>query len=102
MGRVMNSDLFDGVIQKLNKKLCLTDDVLRDTPIITLLGNRALFIENYKRIKKFTQEDILIETKIGEVDVEGKKLYMDCYYEDEVMVRGVIKQIILKGVGDNK
>lgn len=96
----MNSEIFDGVIHKLNKRLHLTEDILRDTPVITLLGNKALCIENYKKIKKFTQEDILIDTRIGDISVEGKKLYLDCYYEDEVVVRGNIKQIILKGVGE--
>ena len=82
-----------GIIHTINKSLHLTDDILINTPIITLLGNKGVSIENYKKIKIFTDEEVVVDTFLGDVEIAGDKLYLECYYEDEVVIRGTIKMV---------
>ncbi len=82
-----------GIVHTINKSLHLTDDILGNTPIITFLGNKGVCIENYKKIKIFTDDKVVVDTFIGDVEIVGIKLYMECYYEDEVVIRGTIKMV---------
>ena len=88
---------YNELLYRINKSLHLTDDVLKNTSIITVLGDKGVCIENYNKIKVFLDEITVIETVHEDVEIKGNKLHLESCYADEILIRGKID-----GVSFNK
>ena len=96
----MKNSIFEDVIDVINKRLQLTDDILNNTVQITVLGARGICIENYRRVKTFNSEIIIIDSKSGEVVIKGEKLFIDILSEEEIFIRGKVLEINLGNLGE--
>lgn len=97
----MKSNVFESVIDAINRKLQLTNDILSNTVQITVLGTRGICIENYYKIKTFTSQVIVIDSKSGDVVIKGDKLIIDVFNEDEILIRGRVLEINMESLGEN-
>lgn len=90
--RESNSD-----INKLKCRIAdisgIPKDVALGMPILTILGQLELCIENYRGILEYTDMCIRIQTKIGQIKVTGKNLQVEYYTNDEMKVTGRITAI---------
>ncbi len=77
------------ILEKLN----LPKDITRGAFILTAIGNRELYIENYKGILEYTKDCIRIQGKNTYILVEGKNLTIDHYTEEDMMIKGQIFSI---------
>lgn len=68
-------------------------DVVLGVPIVTVLGQIEICIENYRGIIEYTDLLIRIQTKVGQIKIIGQKLQIDYYTNDEMKVTGRIKAI---------
>ncbi len=68
-------------------------DVMRGETILTLIGTRAVHIENYRSILVYTDSEIRIQCRHYILSVSGKKLKI-CYYDkDEMKIAGRMEVI---------
>lgn len=70
-------------------------DVVLGVPILTMLGQMELHIENYSQILEYTDLLIRIRTKSGQIKVSGQRMQIDFFTNDEMKVTGHIKSIEL-------
>ena len=69
------------------------DLACRET-IVTLTGHKHAVVENYKKILKFTKEEIIISTYSGKLTIQGQKLEILWYTAEEMTITGYISRII--------
>ena len=68
-------------------------DVMSGETILTLIGTRAVHIENYRSILVYTDSEIRIQCRHYILFVSGKKLKI-CYYDkDEMKIAGRMEVI---------
>ncbi|MGB9813259.1 MAG: sporulation protein YqfC [Thermovenabulum sp.] len=81
---------------KLAEKLDLPKEVLINLPLITLTGDLALSVENFKGIIRYEVDSIVLNSSIGEIEILGENLFIKYLVSDEVRVEGKVKKIIFK------
>ena len=68
-------------------------DAMKGETILTLIGMRAVHIENYRSILVYTDTEIRIRCRHDILSVSGKKLKI-CYYDkDEMKISGRLEVI---------
>ncbi|HAU86265.1 MAG TPA: sporulation protein [Lachnospiraceae bacterium] len=80
-------------LESLSENLRLPPDILGSVPILTVTGSNQLCLENYKGIIEYTGEIIRIQTKNCRIHIEGKKLNIDYFTDDEMRISGKINRI---------
>ncbi len=80
-------------METVSEKIKLSSDILAGAPIITVIGQSELSIENYKGIIEYTGDLLRIQTKTGRIHIEGKNMIIRNYSEDAMKVSGVISLI---------
>ena len=68
-------------------------DAMKGEALLTLIGTRAVHIENYRSILVYTDTEIRIQCRHYILFVSGKKLKI-CYYDkDEMKISGRLEVI---------
>ena len=67
--------------------------MLAGAPIIMATGKHQLVLENYKGIIEYTGNLIRVQTKTCKICIEGKKLNIDYFTNDEMRISGTIEAI---------
>lgn len=88
-----NRSFRDSLVQAME----IPQDLAYSQPVMTLVGQRELVVENYKSIRKLSKDYIELQTKTGIVTVCGKKLTIPYYSGGELKIQGIIEQISIKG-----
>lgn len=60
---------------------------------VTLIGNKEAWIENYKGILEYKEEQILLQTKTCRVAFLGKHLSIEYYTGEDMKIKGVIAEV---------
>ena len=69
-------------------------DIMYGAVIITAMGRNQVLVENYKGIIEYTQEKIRLQTKTCQVTIQGKRLLVEYYTNEEMKITGYIQGII--------
>ena len=80
-------------MEELSNHLSLPADVLAGAPIITATGRNEICLENYKGIIEYNGDLIKVQTKACKICIEGKKLNILYFTEDEMRITGYIQAI---------
>lgn len=80
-------------LEELSNKLHLPADLISGAPIITATGRNDICIENYKGIIEYNESMIKIQAKVCKICIEGNRLNILYFTEDEMRVTGFIKTI---------
>lgn len=70
-------------------------DIVLGLPVITIVGNCQVHIENYRNILEISDCKIRIMTKKGPITVIGQKLQVEYYNEDDLVINGYILNVEL-------
>lgn len=76
---------------KLTNLFELPKDVVLNLPLITIVGNKEIQIENYKGIVEYSEEMIKVKTTVGVIKVNGKKLFVKLITSENIQITGFIK-----------
>ena len=76
--------------EKLINALELPKDVCMGALRVTLTGNSEVWIENYRGILEYTGERILLQAKTCQVCLEGSRLSIDYYTNEDMKISGNI------------
>lgn len=68
-------------------------DVIMGAPILTVIGQMELLLENYRGILEYTECIIRIQTRIGQIRILGKNLQIEYYTNDEMKITGKVTEI---------
>lgn len=71
----------------------LPKDIVLGASIINVLGNREIWIENFKGILEYNNEKILIQGKKYRILIQGKNLKITYYTKEEMKITGIIINI---------
>lgn len=81
------------IMEGLSQTMKLPSDILAGAPLISMVGQKQLIIENYKGIIEYTEQLIRVQTKIGRIHIEGKRLNIEYYTIDDMKITGYITMI---------
>ncbi len=73
--------------------LHLPQDVVQGEPVITVAGRQKVYIENYSRIASFHEEEIRLQARTCRIVVSGKRLRIEYYTKDDMMIAGQIGSV---------
>jgi sporulation protein YqfC len=62
-------------------------------PILTVIGNKEMYIENFKSIMEYECDSVKVITRRGIVHVKGSDLDIGYLDMDEISIKGRIKEI---------
>ena len=60
--------------EKMVSAMDLPKDVIQNASVITILGRNELCIENYRGIIEYTDALIRVQTRAGQIRIQGKRL----------------------------
>ena len=68
-------------------------DVVLGVPIVTILGEFEINIENYRGMIEYTENLIRVKVKDGQIRITGQRLQIAYYTNDEMLITGRIEKI---------
>ena len=71
---------------RLGQMCDLSRDVVAGLPVISMLGDCEVFIENYRGILEYSSEYLKVSTKIGNIRVSGSNLVIYHMNQDEIQI----------------
>ena len=71
------------------------DLAMRET-VVTVTGRNQVTVCNYRSILRYEQEEILLLTFRGKLQIRGKRLQIPMYTPEEMYIQGLITEIILE------
>lgn len=84
----------ENVKSNIVESLELPMDIMYGAVIITAMGRGQVLVENYKGIIEYTQEKIRLQTKTCQVTIQGKRLLVEYYTNEEMKITGCIQGIL--------
>ena len=79
--------------KKLVNTLELPKEIIFNLPLITMVGNEEINIENYKGVIEYSPEKIRINTECGVLKINGEKLSFKQITAENIIVTGVIQKL---------
>ena len=79
--------------KKIVQNLELPQDLLLKAAIVTVTGRNEVLIENYRGILNLEDSFIRIQTKTEQILIEGKKLSVAYYTNEEMKITGTVDTI---------
>ena len=76
--------------QTLTNMLDLPKEITMNLPLISIIGNEELFIENYKGVIEYTEEKIRVNTACGVLKIDGRKLFLKQITAESITITGNI------------
>ncbi len=78
---------------KISETVNMPKDVLANLPILKIWGDSEVYIENFKGILEYIDSNIRVQTKTGKIAINGIRLNIEYYSNDEMKITGIIKCI---------
>ncbi len=79
--------------EALIESLKFPKDICMGAIRVTMTGNREAWIENYRGLLEYTEEQILLQGKTCQVCFEGTGLSIDYYTNEDMKISGCISCI---------
>ena len=76
--------------ESLVESLKLPKDICMGAIKVTMTGSHEAWIENYRGILEYTEEQILLQGKTCQVCFEGTRLSIDYYTNEDMKISGCI------------
>lgn len=74
----------------------LPKDVYLGELLVSLIGQRTVYVENYRSILLYTDTQLKLQGKNSKLCICGKNLMIEYYTGDEMKVSGKIEQLSLE------
>lgn len=74
----------------LNRTLDIPLDTITDYPIIQIMGNSEINIENHKGILEFHTDNLKLSSKLGDIIITGNSLQIRVINQHDIIVTGKI------------
>ena len=78
---------------KIIERLELPQDIILGVPLLSMQGNSELMIENHRGLLQYDSDEIRGRTKTFTGQVIGRKLTIQEYRKDVLIIRGWIERM---------
>ncbi|HWO97970.1 MAG TPA: sporulation protein YqfC [Bacillus sp. (in: firmicutes)] len=78
----------------ITRKMELPADVLTDLPRVTMVGQIHVYIENHRGLLAFSDKEIRILLKQGQLLIKGDQLVIKVIMPEEIVLEGKIDQVL--------
>ena len=78
----------------MTQKMDLPQDVMMDLPRITMIGQVHIYIENHRGLLAFSDGEVRLLIKNGQLLVKGKAFVIRTILPEEILLEGKIDQVI--------
>ncbi|HAQ08699.1 MAG TPA: sporulation protein YqfC [Bacillus bacterium] len=78
----------------ITQKMDLPQDVMMDLPRITMIGQVHIYIENHRGLLAFSDGELRLLIKQGQLLVKGKAFVIKTILPEEILLEGKIDQVI--------
>jgi len=75
------------------KNMDLPQDVMMDLPRITMIGQIHVYIENHRGLLTFTDKELRLLLKQGQLLIKGKSFVIKTILPEEILLEGKIDQV---------
>jgi sporulation protein YqfC len=75
------------------KTMDLPQDVMMDLPRITMIGQIHIYIENHRGLLTFTDKELRLLLKQGQLLIKGKAFVIKTILPEEILLEGKIDQV---------
>lgn len=82
-----------GIREKIAEMTDIPKDFMMNMPRVTVLGNKEVYVDNYKGLLEYTQEIIRLATTNKVIIIKGDGLMITRIVEEAVFVGGNIFSI---------
>ena len=82
-----------GLRKNVTEALELPKEIMLNLPLISLIGQEEVTIENYKGILEYDEEQVRIGTSAGVLRLQGKGLYLKQLSAECMVVTGRIERL---------
>lgn len=76
------------------QKMDLPQDVMMDLPRITMIGQIHIYIENHRGLLAFSDRELRLLLKQGQLLVKGKGFVIKTILPEEILLEGKIDQVM--------
>lgn len=83
----------ENIRKKITAILELPKEIVLNLPLISVIGNEEINIENYKGIIEYNEERIRINTSSGIIRIEGKSLHLKRITAESMTINGIITKL---------
>ncbi|CAM3811869.1 sporulation protein YqfC [Mesobacillus zeae] len=83
----------------MTQKMDLPQDVMMDLPRVTMIGQIHIYIENHRGLLAFSDRELRLLLKQGQLIVKGKAFVIKTIMPEEILLEGKIDQVIY--INDN-
>lgn len=80
--------------RSISESLKLPSDLIMGDVNIRLSGRYQIFIENYRYIIEYSEGVVKIQCKNGRIKILGNRLCIEYFSKDEMLIKGVVNQLI--------
>lgn len=77
----------------LTKSMDLPNDVMMDLPRITMIGQLHIYIENHRGLLTFSEQEIRLLLKQGQLLVRGQSFIIKTILPEEILLEGKIDSV---------
>ena len=82
-----------GIREKIAEMTDIPKDFMMNMPRVTILGNKEVYVDNYKGLLEYTQETIRLATTNKVIIIKGDGLMITRIVEEAVFIGGNIFSI---------
>ncbi|EYE88120.1 sporulation protein YqfC [Fervidicella metallireducens AeB] len=79
--------------ERFSASLELPKEVLSETPVIKIIGNNEIYIENHKGILEYGTNRIRINTVLGVLVIEGYNFEISEINQEDIKITGFTEAI---------
>ncbi|MBO0993982.1 sporulation protein YqfC [Bacillus sp. SD088] len=78
----------------MTSKMELPADIMMDLPRITMVGNLHIYIENHNGLLVFTDNELRLLLKQGQLLIKGKSFVLKTILPEEILLEGYIEEVL--------
>ncbi|MGY4690352.1 sporulation protein YqfC [Salibacterium sp. K-3] len=83
----------------LSEKLTVPEDVMTNTPRLTMIGQYHLLVENHHGVRYFSEDRIRLQVMDKELLIKGEQFTIKKIYPEELLIQGIIEEITYEDGG---
>lgn len=76
------------------EKMELPPDVMMDLPRVTIVGQLHIYIENHKGLLSFSDQELRLLLKQGQLLIKGKSFVIKTILPEEILLEGKINEVL--------
>lgn len=84
-----------GFVEKVIHSFHLDSEPLPRQPLLELLGDRRILIENHCGICEYGNERIVVRVRKGRIGINGKQLSLSFISRERLIITGCIEAVML-------